>query len=116
MKRHDIPQCLRDIRDSIDTIEEHLTRIMGGRRDFNVYMQDKLLRQGVERNLEIIGEAVNRILRRTDPAFVLANSRSIVDLRNRVIHSYGSLEDQTIWGIVIKHLPPLKAEVERLLG
>jgi uncharacterized protein with HEPN domain len=115
MKRHDIPQCLRDILTSIDAIESYLTEAMGKRRDFNVYMRSKLLRRGVERELEIIGEATNRILQ-TDPAFVIENMRKIVATRNRVIHGYDSVNDETIWAIVVNHLPPLRAEVERLLG
>ena len=115
MERHDIGKCLRDIGESINTIEAHLTRIMGERRDFNVYMQDKLLRQGVERNLEIIGEATSRIMK-TDPEFKLENARRIVDLRNWVIHAYDNVNDTIIWGIVTYHLPALRAEVERLLA
>ena len=115
MTRHDIPQCLRDIRTSIDSIEEYLVRSMGERRDFDVYMSDKLLRRGVERELEIIGEATGRVLR-ADPDFKLENARQIIGTRNWVIHTYERIDDQTIWGIVIKHLPPLRAEVDKLLG
>ncbi len=111
MKQHDIPKCLHDIISAIDSIEEFL----GPRRDFNVYQQSKLLRSGVERQLEIIGEATNRILQ-TDPEFKLTWARKIVDLRNRVTHGYDMVDNQTIWGVVVKHLPPLKAEVERLLA
>ncbi len=115
MARHDITQCLLDILASIDLIEQYLTRFMGERRDFGVYRQEILLRQGVERNLEIIGEATNRILK-ADPAFELANARQIVDLRNFVIHAYDNVNDAVIWAIIIKHLPPLRAEIERLLA
>jgi uncharacterized protein with HEPN domain len=115
MGRHDIQQCLEDILASIETIEGYLTRCMGSRRDFNLYRQDKLLRNGIERQLEIIGEATGRILR-TDPAFGLTNARKIVDLRNRIIHAYDNVNDTLIWGIVTRHLSPLRAEVERMLG
>ncbi len=115
MKRHDIPQCLRDIRTSIDAIEEYLVEFMGDRRDFNVYMQKKHLRRAVEREVEIIGEATSRILQ-SDPTFELEHARKIVNTRNRVIHGYDSVDDETIWGIVIKHLPRLRVEVERHLG
>lgn len=76
MRQHDIPQCLRDIVASIEIIEGYLTRILGERRDFNIYRQDMLLRNGVERQLEIMGEAMNRILK-TDPAYEIANARKI---------------------------------------
>jgi uncharacterized protein with HEPN domain len=112
---HNIPQCLRDILTSIDSIESYLFRIMGERRDFDVYMHDKFLRRGVERELEIIGEATNRILK-TDPSFDIGYARKIVNLRNHVIHGYDKIEDSIIWVIVVKYLPLLRAEVERLLG
>jgi uncharacterized protein with HEPN domain len=115
MKQHDITQCLMDIIAAIDNIEEYLTEFMGRQRDFNVYMQKKLLRSGVERQLEIIGEATNRI-RQTDPAFRLENSRQIIALRNRVIHAYDNVNDILIWDIVVRHLPSLRKEADRLLG
>jgi uncharacterized protein with HEPN domain len=115
MKQHNIPQCLEDILAAIDNIEEYLSRVMGDRRDFNLYRRDSLLRSGVERQLEIIGEAMNRILR-TDPQFPVTNARRIVDLRNRVIHGYDSISDDNIWVIVVKDLFVLRAEVEKLLA
>jgi uncharacterized protein with HEPN domain len=105
---------LVDILTSIDAIESYLTRQMGNHRDFNLYRQDGFLCSAVERKLEIIGEATNRILQ-TDPKYPIENARKIVDMRNRVIHGYDSLDNQTIWAIVVKHLPPLKAEIKKLL-
>ena len=115
MERHDIAKCLVDIRTSIDIIEENLVRIMGTRRDFNLYMQDRLLRNGVERQLEIIGEATKRIMQ-SEPTFELTNARKIVDTRNRVAHGYDKIDDAIIWYIVTRQLSPLRAEVERLLA
>ena len=68
----------------------------------------------MERNLEIIGEAVNRILRK-DKNFQLENDEKIIGTRNRIIHGYDKVSDDLIWSIVINHLPKLKAEVENLL-
>jgi uncharacterized protein with HEPN domain len=115
MELHDIPKCLVDIRTSIDAIEGFLSRVMGDRRDFKLYRQDVFLRSAVERKLEIIGEATSRILK-TDPSFKLTNARKIIDLRNRVIHSYDKIDDETIWYIITRHLPSLRKEVDRLLG
>ncbi len=112
---HDVLSCLSDILTSIVSIEEYLTRFLGERRDFNAYMQDKPLRRAVERELEIIGEATKRI-RTTDPDFPLENVRGIIGLRNRVAHAYDNVNDTYIWAIIINHLPPLRAEVEKLLA
>ena len=73
-----------------------------------------MLRRAVERELEIIGEAVSK-LKKIDAEVQLTNSRKIIDLRNKVIHSYDSVDDIIIWGIVIKYLPILKTEIEALL-
>lgn len=69
----------------------------------------------MERNVEIIGEAMNRILQK-DNSIELSNSRKIVDTRNRIIHGYDSVSDDIIWGIVTLHFPILKSEVEKLLN
>lgn len=110
-KPHNIQACLRDILTSIAYIEEDL----GEKRDFRVYQRNRRLRQVVERNLEIIGEAMNRILK-IDPDFPIQNARKIVDLRNWVIHTYEAIDDEHIWAIVTRHLPQLKTEVERLMA
>lgn len=57
---------------------------------------------------------MNRILKFSEN-IQIANSRKIVDVRNRIIHGYDSVSDEVIWGIVIKQLPLLKIEVESLL-
>lgn len=83
-------------------------------KNFFTFQSDLKTKRAVERNIEIIGEAVNRILKK-DSSFQLSNSRKIVDNRNRIIHGYDSVSDDMIWSIVIKHLPILKTEVESLL-
>lgn len=74
-----------------------------------------MLRRAVERELEIIGEAVNRLLKLNED-LLFQEARRIVDLRNFVIHGYDKVDDVIIWGIIIKDLPRLKSEVQRLLG
>jgi uncharacterized protein with HEPN domain len=73
-----------------------------------------MLKRAVEREMEIIGEAIGRILK-IDPEITITSSRKIIDLRNKVIHAYDAVDDTIIWGIIIRHLPVLKTEVEKLL-
>jgi len=73
-----------------------------------------LLRRAIERNIEIIGEAMNRILR-IDESIAIINARKIVDARNYIIHGYDSLSPDILWSMVINHLPRLKKEVVALL-
>ncbi|MFP4024543.1 MAG: DUF86 domain-containing protein [Thiohalospira sp.] len=105
-----IQKYLYDIITSINSIYEYL----GESRDFNEYSENKLLRRAVERELEIIGEASNRILK-IDSEFPIDNARKIVDLRNWVIHGYDKVDDVIIWGILTYHLPKLKNQVENLM-
>jgi len=106
----EIKKYLFDIQVSINSIYEYI----GDKRDFNEYLTNKLLRRGVERELEIIGEAANRILK-LDSSIKLDNVRKIVDLRNWVIHGYDKIDDVIIWGIVSRQLPLLKSQVDELL-
>jgi uncharacterized protein with HEPN domain len=108
----DIKTWLYDILNAINEIESFFADTP---KDFIVYRNDLKTKRAVERNVEIIGEAMNRILNR-DADIGLSNSRKIVDTRNRIIHGYDSVSDDLIWGIVIKHLPLLKTEVQNLLG
>jgi uncharacterized protein with HEPN domain len=69
----------------------------------------------VERDLEIIGEAVNRILKK-EPCFPIENARRIVGLRNQIIHAYDNISDENVRAIIIKHIPLLKSEVEDIIN
>lgn len=109
MKR-EIKKNLFDIKTSIESIFEYL----GDNRNFFEYQQNKLLRRGIEREIEIIGEATNRILK-IDPNFTLTNALQIVDTRNWVIHGYDKVDDVIIWGIACNHLPKLREEIDNYL-
>ena len=89
---------------------------MEGRpREYSIFCNDILFRRGVERNMEIMGEAMNQALK-INPNIPITASRKIVDTRNFVIHAYDSLKPDILWGIVINHMPLLKKEVEALLN
>jgi uncharacterized protein with HEPN domain len=76
-----------------------------------------MLKRAVERNLEIIGEAINRILK-NDASFEqkITNAKAIIGLRNQVIHAYDNISDESIWAILTNHLPKLKTEIEDLIN
>ena len=106
-----IKTWLLDIHQSI----EEIFLFLGDSRDFIVYKSDLKTKKAVERNLEIIGEAVSRILKE-DNNFQLKNAKNIIGTRNRIIHSYNNISDEVIWTIVCRELPDLKIQVEELLG
>ena len=95
-----------DILNSINEIESYFVETP---RMFEIYQNDLRTKRAIERNIEIIGEAMNRILKENS-SIEISNSRKIVDVRNRIIHGYDSVSDDVIWGIVIKNLPVLKTE------
>ena len=82
---------------------------------FDEFITDTKTKRAVERNIEIIGEAIIRIIK-IDNAININNSRKIIDTRNRIAHGYDTVSDDIIWGIVINHLPKLKEEVTSLLN
>ena len=106
----EIRKYLFDIQVSIDSIETFL----GDKRDFNLYRANKMLRRAVERELEIIGEALNCI-DKIDSEIEISSKRQIIGMRNRVIHGYDNIDDELIWGTIVRHLPILKSEVSRLI-
>lgn len=108
---NEIKAWLYDILNAIMEIESFFN---DRPKDFINYQNDLRTKRAVERNIEIIGEALNRILKR-DETIEIKNSRKIVDARNRIIHGYDSVSDDVVWGIVVRHLPILQIEIQTLL-
>lgn len=106
----DIDVFLMDIKQAISEIDSFLPK----ERNFLEFQKDLKTRKAVERNIEIIGEAMNRILK-VDPDFPISNSRKIVDTRNRIIHGYDSISADVLWLIIVKYMPLLENEIELLL-
>ena len=109
-----------------DLIKKHLQDILTAIEEIESFFGDKpklfedfynnlCLRRAIKRNIEIIGEAMNRILK-ADRNIAITNSRKIVDARNYIIHGYDSLSADILWSMVINHLPKLKNEVMALLA
>jgi uncharacterized protein with HEPN domain len=107
----EIKAWLFDIRNSIEEIEQFLPE---GQRVFEYYKNDLKTKRAIERNLEIIGEATNRVLTKGSD-FEISYSRKIISLRNRIIHGYDVISDELIWGIIINDLPKLKSEISAYL-
>ncbi len=106
----EIKKYLYDIIESIQSIDNYL----GDNKDINIYKANKMVRRAVEREFEIIGEAMNRI-DKIDSNLSISGKRQISNMRNRVIHGYDRIDDEIIWGTIIRHLPVLKSEIEELL-
>ena len=107
-----IPKYLDDIRDAAQFVLD-LTK----GRTLDDYRRDRVLRQTVERNFEIIGEAMNRIAK-LDPniASRIGDSPRIIAFRNVLTHGYDLIEDDRVWAVIEKELPTLRDQVARLLS
>ena len=84
------------------------------KKDYFAFTKDLKGKRAIERNLEIIGEAVNRITK-AQPDFPITNARKIVDTRNRISHGYDTVSDEIIWSIIVRDLDKLKDEVTNFL-
>lgn len=107
----EVKKYLEDIRSAATLIKE-FTR----GKTWEDYAEDDLLRAGVERKFEIIGEALNK-LEKINPEVVsiITGHRRIISFRNILIHGYATVDDSVVWDVVQKHLPKLSKEVETLL-
>lgn len=87
-----------------------------GINSFHAYTKDRMVKRAIERDLAIIGEAINRIVK-YEPKMIssIQHAKAIISLRNYVVHAYDSVSDENIWSILINHLPKLEQEVNELL-
>ncbi|NTW50062.1 MAG: DUF86 domain-containing protein [Chlorobiales bacterium] len=101
---------LYDILHCIELIESFTT----SSASYSDYLLDLKTQSAVERQLGIIGEAVNKF-DTLFPGESINNARKIVGFRNRLIHAYDSVDSAIVWAILKNHLTPLKEEVIKKL-
>ena len=100
---------LSDILMAIELIEDFTKGIS----DFNAYESDRKTQSAVERQLVIIGEALNKF-KKIEPETEIQNDKQIVGFRNRLVHAYDSIDNSIVWVILSRYLEPLKSEIEVL--
>ncbi len=85
-------------------------------RTFQEYIEDPMLRSAVERQFEILGEALSQLNRR-DPATAkrIPEHRRIISFRNVLIHGYAAVDDRIVWGVLQQELPSLRGQIDELL-
>lgn len=101
-----IKQYLFDIEQSISDVKTYIAAV----KSLEDYENDKLIRRAVERELEIIGEALGRILK-IDPEIKIPNAKKIISLRNKIIHGYDEVDNVIIYTVATKHLDILKDDL-----
>ena len=107
-----VAKYINDMLQSISEIEMAIQRFG---KQYDNFESDVVFRKFVERNIEIMGEAMNRILK-IDSSIDITAARKIVDTRNYVIHAYDSLKADILWAIVVNHIPRLKKELVGVLN
>lgn len=109
--QRDIRKYLYDIQLACDLLVQFI-----GNKSLEDYNTDPLLRSAVERQFEIIGEALNKALRHDHLlAEKISNTKRIIAFRNQLIHGYESIANEIVWGIIETNLPALHNEVKVLL-
>ena len=108
---HDTRAFLHDILTAIGRI-----RRFTHQANFDCYLADEMLRAAVERQFEIIGEALNQ-LQKADPelAGTIPHYRRIIAFRNVLIHGYASIDHKLVWGVLETELDTLERAVKALL-
>jgi uncharacterized protein with HEPN domain len=102
-----IKKYLYDVIQSIQSIQDYTQDC----KSFDEFIFDKKLRRAVERELQIIGEALKRAIE-IDNGLPITDTHKIIGLRNIVVHAYDDLEYLFIWQVVQHHILILKKEVE----
>jgi uncharacterized protein with HEPN domain len=103
-------KLLLDIAEAGESILQHT-----GGHTLADYSGNRFFRRAVEREFEIIGEALNRLTRiDAVTAARVSDLRVIVDFRNRIIHGYDTVDDKVVWGAVEQYLPRLVDEIRAI--
>jgi uncharacterized protein with HEPN domain len=105
-----LKKLLSDVLISCENIEVYML----GCDSYKEFDEDVFLQHSIERNIEIIGEALKNF-RNIHPAIEISRLNEIINTRNKLIHGYDSIDNAIIYTIVIKHIPVLKEEVTRLI-
>lgn len=107
-----------EVRKYLYDIQQAAKRIQTFTRSCSLsdYEANAMLRSAVERQLEIVGEAIGRLLRQ-EPGLeaAISQARRVVGLRNRLIHGYADISNDIVWAIATIDVPRLLAEVTTLL-
>lgn len=107
------PRLLKYLLDIEGVILEIETIKSTTQNNFHVFQSDILYQRAIERDLEIIGEAVRRAVE-LDPNIGITSTKNIIGLRNIISHAYDSVEPELLWGIIQKDIPVLHAELNEI--
>ncbi|MDE7471271.1 MAG: hypothetical protein K2M57_07500, partial [Paramuribaculum sp.] len=108
-----VEEILTYLQDILDAINDMQSCFVGFPNRFDLFEKDIMRKCVVERKVEIMGEAINRI-RKTDSSIIIPNARAIIDTRHRRIPASDNVQADFRWSLVIRHIPELKKDIERI--
>jgi uncharacterized protein with HEPN domain len=106
MSRRATPLLVEDIWEAIEKIQRYVAGL-----DHDAFIKDDKTIDSVVRNLEIIGEAANRLPEDFRAQHTEIEWRRIIGLRNRIVHDYFNIDVEIVWEIIQKDLPNLKSKL-----
>ena len=110
MLRKEILKYILDIESVIDELDQIITM---HNADYNIFSSSFMAIRAVERDLMIIGEAINKILK-SEPEINISSAKHIIGLRNMIVHAYDSIDPTTLWRTLIKDIPVLKNDIAEI--
>ena len=111
MSKRPIELLLSDIRQAIDRIEEYIENL-----SFDGFSDDGKSVDAVVRNLEIIGEAANRLPEEFKERYSEIEWHKVVGLRHRIVHEYFGIDLEIVWQILRRDLPELKKKIVQIIS
>lgn len=108
-------EVLTYLQDILDAISDMESCFVNFPNRYDLFEHDMMRQCVVERKVEIMGEAINRI-KKIDPSVDIPNARAIINTRNRIIHAYDNVQPDFLWSLVIRHIPELKKDIREIMG
>lgn len=107
------PRLLKYILDVESVIEEIEFIKSKTENNYNNFSKNIIFQRAIERDLEILGEAIRKIIE-INPTVIITSAKNIIGLRNIISHAYDSVEPEMLWGIIQKNIPVLADEIQKL--
>ncbi len=105
----EVEKYLSDILMAIEKIE----MFSEDTANYSLYIKDLKTQSAIERQLVIVGEALNKV-QKINPEISILSARQIIGFRNRLVHAYDSIDNNIVWAIIKNHIPKLKIEITSL--
>ncbi|AUD05697.1 HepT-like ribonuclease domain-containing protein [Spirosoma pollinicola] len=101
---------LTDMLEAVNAIQEYTVGL-----DYESFLANRMARDAVIRNVQVLGEAANRISKPFRDQYSMIEWMRIIRTRHILVHDYFGLDYEIIWRIITVHIPPLREAVKQIL-